>query len=79
MTFLRIYLDANILIAALGDDATSDIALPLLEIIGNVAPTAAVVTFVTSELNLAETLVRAIWNGDKPQEQGFENALISSG
>lgn len=79
LTFSRIYLDANILIAALGGDANSDIASPLLDIIGSVGPTAAVVPFVTSELSLAETLVRAIRNGDEPQEQGFENALTSSG
>ena len=79
LAFSRIYLDANILIAALGGDAISDIASPLLDIIGSVAPSAAVAPFVTSELSLAETLVRAIRNGDERQEQGFDNALTSSG
>lgn len=79
MTFSRIYLDANILIAALGGDATPDIASPLLDIIGSVGRSAAVVPFVTSELSLAETLVRSIRNGDEHQEQAFNNALTSSG
>jgi predicted nucleic acid-binding protein len=79
LTFSRIYLDANILIAAVGGDAKSDIALPLLDIIGSVRPGYEVVPFVTSELTLAETLVRAIRNGDERQEEAFDNALTSSG
>ena len=78
MTFHRVYLDSNILIAALGGDAYSDIAVPLLDIISQVGPRATQ-PFATSELSLAETLVRPIRNGDAGQEQGFDNALTSSG
>jgi predicted nucleic acid-binding protein len=78
LAFSRIYLDANILIAALGGDVVSDVSGPLLDLIGSIGPTATP-PFATSELTLAETLVRAIRNGDELQEQGFDNALTSSG
>ncbi|QYO75956.1 type II toxin-antitoxin system VapC family toxin [Devosia salina] len=78
MPFSRIYLDSNILIAALGGDTDPRIAMPLLEMIGLVGVETEP-PFVTSELTLAESLVHPIRNGDVRQEQGYENALTTSG
>lgn len=77
MEFVRIYLDSNILIAALGGDTDPQIATPLLETIGAVGVEGEP-PFVTSELTLAESLVHPIHHGDTRQEQAYENALTTS-
>lgn len=78
MQFSRIYLDSNILIAALGGDTEPGVALPLLDMIG-LAGSEIDPPFVTSELTLAESLVHPLQAGDERQEKEFDNALTTSG
>lgn len=78
MSYSRIYLDSNILIAAFGGEAAPEVAAPLLDVIGSVGSLPNP-PFVTSELTLAESLVRSIRNDDERQEQAFDNLLTTSG
>lgn len=75
LQFRRVYLDSNVIIAALGGDSDHRLALQLMEMIDSVAsqPTQP---YVTSELTLAEVLVRPMRaQGDL---SGFGNALTTS-
>lgn len=77
LPFDRIYLDTNILISAFGGDAEPDIALQLLEIIEAILP-GKYPPCVTSELTLAEMLVRPLRVGAEEQVRSFDNVLTTS-
>ena len=57
--FGRIYLDSNVLLALLGGDADAEVARLLVEMVGAVRQSTHV-PFATSELSLAECMVRAL-------------------
>lgn len=78
MTYSRVYLDSCILIAAFSSDSAGSAAEPLLEMIGAVG-SGTTAPFVTSELTLAESLVRAVRQQDEIQQRSFDNVLRSSG
>lgn len=78
MSYSRIYLDSNILIAAFGGEAAPEVAGPILDMVGVVGLLPSP-PFVTSELTLAESLVHAIRNGDERQELSFDNLLNTTG
>ena len=62
MSFHRVYLDTNILIAFLGEDSDHQLAMALSEVIEAVAAR-DMQPYVTSELALAEMLVRPMRAG----------------
>lgn len=78
MSFSRIYLDSNILIAAFGGEADPKVSGPILDLIGSVG-IVSIQPFVTSELTLAESLVRAMRSGNERREQILDNVLVTSG
>jgi predicted nucleic acid-binding protein len=75
----RIYLDSNIIISAFSGDAERQVVLALGEMIGAVMPDAPQAPFGTSELTLAEVLVRALRSGDRAGAIGLDNVIVSSG
>ena len=75
MQIHRVYLDSNIIIAALGGDSDHQLALKLMEVIGSVAPQPTP-PYVTSELTLAEVLVRPMRAQSSLSD--FDNALTTS-
>jgi predicted nucleic acid-binding protein len=77
LVYSRVYLDSCILIAAFGNDTAEPVAEPLLEMIGSVGP-ADTPPFVTSELTLAESLVRAVREKDQDRLRSLENILTSN-
>jgi predicted nucleic acid-binding protein len=77
--FARIYLDSNIIISAFSGDAQHEVVLALGEMIGAVMPELPQAPFGTSELTLAEVLVRALRAGDSAGAIGMDNVITSSG
>lgn len=73
----RVYLDTNILISAFDEAADRDLALQLLKIVEAV-PTMNAPPFVTSELSLAEMLVRPLRLRADQQVRSFDNVLTTS-
>jgi len=75
--FNRIYLDSNVLISAFSGDEREK-AILLMEMVGAV-PEMPAAPFVTSELTLAESLVRALRVGLDHDVASMDNVLTSSG
>lgn len=78
LPFRRIYFDTATLITAFGGDADAGRASRLMGLI-EAAGTQPFPPFVTSELSLAETLVRPMRRGDLHDIQSFETIITSSG
>lgn len=75
LPFGRIYLDSNIFISA--HDESGDVARLLLEML-EAAPAHRRAAFATSELTLAEVLVRAMRRGDEMSVREFRTMLLPS-
>ena len=76
--FERIYLDSNVIISAFSGEAERENASILLNMIGAVSET-RIAPFVTSELTLAEVLVRPLRAGLDEAIGAMDNVLTSSG
>jgi predicted nucleic acid-binding protein len=77
LVYSRVYLDSCILIAAFGTDTAAPVSEPLLEMIGSVGPSDTP-PFVTSELTLAESLVRAVRDNDQDRLNSLDNLVTSN-
>jgi predicted nucleic acid-binding protein len=76
--FGRVYLDSNIIISAFSGDAEREVVLALGDMLGAVMPELPQAPFATSELTLAEVLVRALRFGDSTSAMGMDNVVTSS-
>ncbi|HVX82888.1 MAG TPA: PIN domain-containing protein [Devosiaceae bacterium] len=74
----RVYLDSNIIISAFSGEGERENAVLLLDLIGAVPPTTTDAPFVTSELTLAETLVRPLRIGLDEMIRTMDTVLTSS-
>jgi predicted nucleic acid-binding protein len=72
----RIYLDSNVIIALVGGDADREVSRLLVEVVGSVRPSSRA-PFATSELSLAECLVRALRMGLDAELLHIESVLTS--
>lgn len=77
LLFHKIYLDTATLITAFGGDADKERAAQLMSLIEAV-DSGRPPPFATSELSLAETLVRPMRRGDDHDVQSFDNVITSS-
>ena len=77
MHFQRVYLDSNVFISAFGDDSNHELALQIMTVIAN-AGSDPVPVFVTSELTLAEVLVRPMRLGDQGSQLKLSQVLTTS-